>query len=166
MDTTSLIMIALALMFLAVVRWKSPESAARGLGGAIALIIEVTPRIMAAFLIAGLIQAVVPQEIIVRWMGRESGFKGIFIATALGSVTPGGPMLHFPIVASLFRQGVSIGPLVAYLTAWSLLGFQRIIMWELPFLGVEVVTVRVVASLFFPLLAGWLSHFVWLKFHY
>jgi hypothetical protein len=54
---------------------------------------------------------------------------------------------------------------VAYLTAWSLFGLQRIIMWEIPFLGPKVVAVRVAVSLFFPLLAGWLSELVWAKFH-
>jgi uncharacterized membrane protein YraQ (UPF0718 family) len=74
-------------------------------------------------------------------------------------------MTHFPVVASLFKVGVGIGPLVAYLTAWSLFGLQRIIMWEIPFLGPKVVAVRVAVSLFFPLLAGWLSELVWAKFH-
>jgi hypothetical protein len=47
----------------------------------------------------------------------------------LGSVTPGGPMTHFPII------GLGVGPLVFYLTASSLFGLQRIIMWEIPFFG-------------------------------
>jgi uncharacterized membrane protein YraQ (UPF0718 family) len=63
-------------------------------------------------------------------------------------------MTHFPIVASLFKVGVGIGPLVSYLTAWSLLGLQRIIMWEIPFLGPKVVAVRFAVSFFFPFLAG------------
>ena len=81
----------------------------------------------------------------------------------LGSVTPGGPMTHFPIIASLFKIGVGVGPLVSYLTAWSLFGLQRIIMWEIPFLGPKVVAVRVAVSLFFPFLAGRLSELVWAK---
>ena len=44
-------------------------------------------------------------------------------------------MTHFPVIASLFKMGVGIGPLVAYLSAWSLFGLQRVIMWEIPFLG-------------------------------
>jgi uncharacterized membrane protein YraQ (UPF0718 family) len=94
-------------------------------------------------------------------MGHGSGFRGIFIGMTLGSVTPGGPMTHFPIVASFFKLGVGIGPLVSYLTAWSLFGLQRIIMWEVPFLGIKVVAVRLVASFFLPFLAGWLCELIW-----
>ena len=75
-------------------------------------------------------------------------------------------MTHFPIIASLFKVGVGVGPLVSYLTAWSLFGLQRIIMWKIPFLGPQVVAVRVAVSLFFPFLAGWLSELVWEKMHH
>jgi uncharacterized membrane protein YraQ (UPF0718 family) len=159
MDTSTIVMLVAAVITLMVVHWRSPEAAGKGLGAAG----EITPRMLAAFTIAGLIQAVVPQEVIVKWMGHGSGMRGILIGMTLGSVTPGGPMTHFPIVASLFKVGVGIGPLVSYLTAWSLFGLQRIIMWEIPFLGPKVVAIRVAVSLFFPLLAGWMCELVWEK---
>ncbi len=161
MDTSTLIMLAAALILLAGVYYKSPESANKGLNATVALILEITPRMIAAFTIAGLIQVIVPQDVIVRWMGQGSGMKGILIGMAFGSVTPGGPMTHFPVVASLYKVGVGIGPLVAYLTAWSLMGLQRLIMWELPFLGPQVVLIRVAVSFFFPFVAGWLSELLW-----
>jgi uncharacterized membrane protein YraQ (UPF0718 family) len=161
MDTSTVVMMAAAVVALVVVYWKSPQAASNGLNATGALILEIIPRMVAAFTLAGLIQAVVPQETIVRWMGHGSGAKGILIGMTLGSVTPGGPMTHFPIIASLFKVGVGVGPLVSYLTAWSLFGLQRIIMWEIPFLGPKVVAVRVAVSLFFPFLAGWLSELVW-----
>jgi uncharacterized membrane protein YraQ (UPF0718 family) len=165
MDTSTVVMMAAAVIALVVVYWKSPQAAGDGLSATGALILEIIPRMVAAFTLAGLIQAVVPQETIVRWMGQGSGAKGILIGMTLGSVTPGGPMTHFPIIASLFKVGVGVGPLVSYLTAWSLFGLQRIIMWEIPFLGPKVVAVRVAVSLFFPFIAGWLSELVWERMH-
>jgi uncharacterized membrane protein YraQ (UPF0718 family) len=92
---------------------------------------------------------------------RVSGWKGLVIAMGLGAVTPGGPMMQFPIVASLYKTGVGVGPLISYLTAWSVLGVHRVIVWEIPFLGARVVALRLVASLAFPLFAGWLSALLW-----
>ena len=69
------------------------------------------------------------------------------------------------MIASLFKMGVGIGPLVAYLSAWSLFGLQRVIMWEIPFLGAKVVAIRIAVSLLFPLVAGWLCELVWDKLH-
>ncbi|HXV82187.1 MAG TPA: permease [Candidatus Binatia bacterium] len=163
MDTSTVVMLMAAVITLVLVYWKSPAAASSGLTATGALILEIIPRMLAAFTLAGLIQAVVPQELIVKWMGHGSGVKGILIGMTLGGVTPGGPMTHFPIIASLFKVGVGVGPLVAYLTAWSLFGLQRIIMWEIPFLGPKVVAVRVAVSFFFPFLAGWLCEIPWGK---
>ena len=92
MDTSTIVMLAAAIVALIVIYWKSPQAAGDGLTATGALIIEIIPRMIAAFTLAGLIQAVVPQEVIVRWMGHGSGAKGILIGMTLGSITPGGPM--------------------------------------------------------------------------
>jgi uncharacterized membrane protein YraQ (UPF0718 family) len=165
MDVSTIVMLAAAAAMLAAVYWKSPPAAAKGLNATVALIIEIIPRMVAAFTLAGLIQAVVPQDVIVRWMGQGSGSRGILIGMMLGGLTPGGPMTHFPVVASLFKIGIGIGPLVSYLTAWSLFGLQRVIMWEIPFLGPKVVAVRIAVSFFFPFVAGWLCEVIWGKLH-
>jgi uncharacterized membrane protein YraQ (UPF0718 family) len=165
MDTSSWVMMALAVVTLIVVYIKSPEAAHNGINATGSLILEITPRMIAAFLLAGLIQAIVPQEVIVRWMGHGTGLKGILIGMSLGGVTPGGPMTHFPVIATFYKMGVGIGPLVAYLTAWSLFGLQRIIMWEIPFLGAKVVAIRFGVSFIFPLFAGWLCEVIWDRLH-
>jgi uncharacterized protein len=166
MDTSTIVMLAAAIVTLIIVYWKSPQAANDGLNATVSLIIEIIPRMIAAFTLAGLIQAVVPQELIVRWMGHGSGAKGIMIGMMLGSVTPGGPMTHFPVIASLYKVGIGVGPLVAYLTAWSLFGLQRVIMWEIPFLGPKIVAIRFAVSFFFPVLAGWLCDVIWNKVHF
>lgn len=163
MDTSTIMMVVATFVFFVAVYLKAPESAAKGLYASVALILEIAPRMIAAFIFAGLIQVLVPEEVIAHWMGKGSGFRGIFVGMAIGTVTPGGPMTHFPIIASFYKMGVSIGPLVSYLTAWSLFGLQRIIMWELPFLGPRIVLVRLFASILFPFLAGWFSELLWKK---
>ena len=83
MDTSTVVMMAAAVVALGVVYWKSPQAASNGLNATGALILEIIPRMVAAFTLAGLIQAVVPQETIVRWMGHGSGAKGILIGMTL-----------------------------------------------------------------------------------
>jgi uncharacterized membrane protein YraQ (UPF0718 family) len=161
MDTSTLLMMAVALALLGGVYLQTPELAGAAVNSGVGLMLDVLPRMLAAFLIAGIIQAVVPEELIARWMGAESGWKGLVIAMGFGAVTPGGPMMQFPIVASLYKTGVGIGPLISYLTAWSLLGVHRAIVWEIPFLGIRLVAVRLLVSLAFPLIAGWLSALLW-----
>lgn len=164
MDLYTWIMLIGAALLLLGLYLKAPQKASQGLGAAVILFLEILPRMIAAFIFAGLVQVLAPQSLITNWMGHESGWRGLLIGMVLGSVTPGGPMTHFPIVAGLYKSGVGVGPLVSYLTAWSLFGMQRVIMWEMPFLGPSVVAVRALSSFFFPILAGWISSQLWLRF--
>ena len=58
MDTSTVVMMAAAVITLAVVYFKSPEAASKGLNATGSLILEITPRMIAAFLLAGLVSAV------------------------------------------------------------------------------------------------------------
>ena len=121
------------------------------------VIVDLTlPRLVPAILIAGLLQVLVPQEVVSRHFGRESGLRALVIASLAGVLTPGGPMVTVPLMVALANSGASMAPLVAYMTSWSLFGMQRIIAWEAPLMGWRFVAVRVVPSLAFPVVAGWL----------
>lgn len=130
------------------------DDVVKGLEAAWSLILLVGPRLLAAFMMAGFIQVLLPKEMITRWVGAKSGVQGILIASAVGVITPGGPMVSFPLVAALFKLGAGYGPLVAYLTSWEILNLYRAAIWDVPFLGLEFTVLRFAVSLFLPLLAG------------
>lgn len=118
------------------------------------MMVMVGPRLLAAFILAGFVQVLLPRELITRWVGAKSGFRGILVATAVGVITPGGPMLSFPLLAALFKLGAGYGPMVAYLTSWEILSLYRAAIWDVPFMGMEFTALRYAVSLFLPLLAG------------
>ena len=118
------------------------------------LAVSVAPQVALGFVLAGLITVVVPPDLIGRAIGEESGLQGVLIATAAGVLTPGGPFLQFPLVASLARGGAGVGPLAAYLTAWSLIGLNRAIVWEVPLLGGTFAIARYAISLVAPVAIG------------
>jgi uncharacterized protein len=89
MDTSTVVMMVAAVLALTAIYIKSPAAAQRGLNATGSLILEITPRMIAAFTLAGLFQAIVPEELIVRWMGHGSGLRGILIGMSLGGITPG-----------------------------------------------------------------------------
>jgi hypothetical protein len=53
--------------------------------------------------------------------------------------------------------GADIGAVVVFITTWALLGYQRALVWELPFLGQDFVLWRIVVSLPLPFIAGFLA---------
>lgn len=124
------------------------------------LLMVTLPKMIFAFAVAGLIQVVIPTDLISQWLGEDSGIRGLLVGTVAGTITPGGPMMHFPIVASLLNSGAGAGPIISYLTAWSLLGFHRLIIWEFPILGMEITVARFLASLVLPPLVGFVGAFI------
>ena len=114
----------------------------------------ILPRVGAAVLIAAFLQILVPREIVSRLIGDQAGIGSIFIATAAGIFTPGGPLTSFPIVVALYAAGANKGALVAYLSAWAMVGAQRVLVWELPLMGPDFTMIRVGASLILPIIAG------------
>ena len=114
---------------------------------------NIFPLLLCSFAIAGLVQALIPKEFIVRWIGEESGFKGIIFGCVAGGLTPGGPYISFPIVASLYRSGAGIGTMVAYVTAWSLWAVGRL-PFEISLIGPKFTLIRFISTLIFPPMAG------------
>lgn len=121
------------------------------------MFLKIVPKLAAALLVASLVQLLVPRKLVARWIGEDSGAKGVAISTALGALTPGGPMTSFPMVNALHESGTGRAPLIAYLTSWSTLGFQRILIWELPLLGLPFVILRYLACLPLPFLSAWVA---------
>ena len=121
------------------------------------MLIQIIPLLIFAFLIAGMVQFLIPREIISRWVGAESGFRGLLIGTAMGSIAPGGPFVSMPIAAGLLRTGANVGTMVAFLTAWSLIAFSRIPL-ELGIMGWKFVLIRMACTFFFPPVAGWIAN--------
>lgn len=133
---------------------KGTAGLVAGLDRAGALALTILPVLLPALFLAGLVQAGVARERITRWLGAESGLRGLVLATLAGIATPGGPMAAFPLVLALAAGGADRGALIAYVTAWALNGFSRILVWELPVLGPEFAALRFAASLPLPVLAG------------
>ena len=117
------------------------------------LLIQVLPLLIFAFIIAGLIQTMLPRDLLTRWVGTESGIRGIIIGTIAGGLTPGGPYVSLPIVAGLINSGASVGTMVAFLTSWSLWAVARLPM-EVGILGWKFTLLRVASTFIFPPIAG------------
>lgn len=123
----------------------------------IELLIYISPRILLAMIVAGFAQVLLPRDKVAYWVGSESGWRGLLIATAAGALTPGGPIASFPFVVALYMAGADRGALVAYLTSWALLGFQRVMVWEIPLMGMDFAIIRSLANLPLPLIAGYIA---------
>jgi uncharacterized membrane protein YraQ (UPF0718 family) len=114
------------------------------------------PLLLAAFLLAGLVQVLVSRELVQRWLGSGSGWRGIALACVGGALIPGGPYAYYPIAAVLLNAGASVGVLVAFVTAKNLWSLSRLPL-EFALLGTRLTLVRVAVTLVIPPLLAVLS---------
>ena len=128
------------------------------------LFIDILPKVLAACLIASFVAVLMPRAAVQRWVGAESGVLGILIATLAGVICPGGPITIFPVAAAFVAIGADVGAAIAFITSWTLLGYARILVWELPFFGGEFVIWRVLISIPLPVFAGLLTRFVLVRY--
>ncbi|MEA2906250.1 MAG: hypothetical protein QOI12_3637 [Alphaproteobacteria bacterium] len=115
------------------------------------------PKMGAGCLIAAFVTRLLPKEVVARVVGGESGLLGILIAMGMGAVLPGGPLTIYPVAGAFLVLGADAGTAVAFITAWNLLGYNRALIWELPFFGPEFVGWRIMLALPLPILAGFMA---------
>ena len=153
MRTLNVVVFAIALVLALAAYLKGGQRHILGITEAIKTLLPVLPTLIGAYLIAGYVRVLTPEEVIRDWLGEESGLKGVLVGYLAGTLTFGGPFISLPIAASLYHAGGSVGTVTTYVTAWALWG-GGIIFYEFSILGPRLFTIRIIASILFPLLAG------------
>ena len=121
------------------------------------LLTGLLPRVAAAQILAGFVWVLLPRDRMAEFMRRNRGKRGLIFAAAAGAITPGGPASAFPFLLILAGSGADRGILVTYITSWALLGVQRLIVWDIPFMGIEFSMFRLLISIPLPIIAGMLA---------
>ena len=143
----------------AIAVWQihGPERFRHALDHAFELFLFIMPSLITGMLLAASLRQLVAPGAMAKWMGADSGWMGLIIATIAGMATPGGPMAAFPLVLVLAAAGADRGTLIAFVSAWTINGFQRVLVYEVPLLGIEFALLRLIVSLPFPIFMGWIA---------
>lgn len=121
------------------------------------MLIGVIPLIAAAFILAGMIQVLISKELINKWLGKDSGIKGIFLGAIAGALIPGGPYAFYPIAASFLLSGAEIGTVLAFVVAKNLWTLTRLPL-EFALIGTKITIVRYIVTFVFPILVGFTAN--------
>lgn len=153
MDIGTILIWLLAGVLVVVALVRGDGTLNTGFQGSWRALIQLLPLLIGVFIIIGFADALLPKELIARLLGGESGFRGILLASGMGVLTPGGPFVSYPLVATLYQSGAGVGPLVAFVTAWALGSVSRLPL-EIGLVGLRLTAIRLASSLIFPPVAG------------
>jgi len=128
--------------------------------GDVHIFLDILPKMAAGCLIGVFSTLLIPREMVARLVGAESGLTGLVVATFAGVIMPGGPMTVYPVAGAFLAVGADIGAALAFVTSWTLLGYARALVWELPFFGTDFVLWRMAIAPAFPIVVGLLGRWV------
>jgi uncharacterized membrane protein YraQ (UPF0718 family) len=152
-DATALILAAVAAILLAIAAWRGRDLPLAGLLAAGRTLWRNLPILLLGFVIAGLVQVLVPKELISRWLGVQAGVRGVLTACLVGGLVPGAPYAVFPLVAAFYRAGAGLGAVVGFVSAWSLWSVSRLPV-EMALIDPKAALVRYGITLVVPPIAG------------
>lgn len=159
MDTTSLVLAAAAAVLLVLALRRGPDVAVDGLLAAWETFRRNLVLLVLGFVLAGLVQVLIPRDLVTRWLGEEAGVRGVLLGCLVGGLVPGAPYATFPLVASLYHAGASIGAVVGFVAAWSLWSVSRLPV-EMALIDPRPALIRYAITFVVPPLAGILADVV------
>ncbi len=107
----------------------------------------------AVMILMGLFAVWVPQETVVKYLGKSSGIKGIALALLFGALPTGPLYIAFPLASGLIKKGARVSNIVIFLSAWACIKIPQE-MVELQFLGAKFMAVRLVLTIVFVIIMG------------
>jgi uncharacterized membrane protein YraQ (UPF0718 family) len=119
--------------------------------------LEAAPWLLFGLVIAGLLDVILPQRLLSRWLGKP-GFGSILKASLIGTPLPLCSCSVVPAALTLHRNGASKGATVSFLIATPENGADSIALsWPLlgPFLTVVRPLAAILSAIVAGLLAGW-----------
>lgn len=125
-----------------------------GLKAGLIEFIYLIPRVAIGVIGSGFIAALLPKAFIESYLSSQSGVLAYVLATIFGIFTPGGPVVGFALAIGSLKAGASLPVIMTFVTAWSLMAVQRIVMWEVPVMPMQMTLLRFLGSLPLPFIAG------------
>jgi uncharacterized membrane protein YraQ (UPF0718 family) len=159
MDTTTILLAAAAAVLFLIALRQGSDVAVDGLLAAWHTVRRNLILLIVSFILAGLVQVLIPRDLITQWLGAESGVRGVLIGCVVGGLVPGSPYTTFPIVASRYEAGASLGAVVGFVTAWALWSISRL-PTEMALIDPRPALIRYAITFIVPPITGVLAEVV------
>ena len=147
------VLFAATLIAAAIILWIFPGKVTAATTTTWNYFLEMIMILPAVMVIMGLFSVFVSKELVVKYMGKTSGIKGILLAIFFGMLPTGPLYVAFPLAVALRSKGASASNIVIFLSAWACIKLPQELV-ELQFLGIEFMAARLVLTIIFVAIMG------------
>ena len=156
MKETAIALILTLAALMAFALWKGKEVFILGWQTSWQQLLHFLPVLVVAVIVAGFTETLLPKNLVESWLSDASGWRGITLAWIAGILTPGGSLIGLPLIAVLYKAGAGISVLITYSTSFATLSLLKVPI-EVGFYGWRLTGLRLLVSLFLPIIAGMLA---------
>lgn len=116
-------------------------------------LMEMITILPAVMILMGLFAVFVPKELIVKYLGKCSGIKGVILSIIMGALPTGPLYVAFPMASALLKKGARISNIIIFLSAWACIKIPQELV-ELQFLGPKFMALRLSLTIIFVFIMG------------
>ena len=117
------------------------------------MFLNILPALLTVLILVSVLLYAVPAPILTVWLGKGTGWAGVFSAALLGSISLIPGFIAFPLGAILVRSGVSYQVIAVFITTLMMVGILTLPL-EAKYFGWRVSILRNALSFFGALLIG------------
>lgn len=147
------VLFAATLIAAAIILWIFPGKVTAVTTTTWKYFLEMIMILPAVMVIMGLFSVFVSRDLVVKYLGKTSGIKGILLAVFFGALPTGPLYIAFPLAVTLKSKGARISNIVIFLSAWACIKLPQELI-ELQFLGIEFMAARLVLTIIFVAIMG------------
>jgi uncharacterized membrane protein YraQ (UPF0718 family) len=148
---TAIIIIAYVLIFI-----LKPETGMTAVGNSGYYLKEMLMIMPVIFVLTALLDVWVPKETIMKYLGKQSKFKGTILSFLLGGISAGPIYAAFPVCIMLHKKGASIKNIVIILSSWAVIKIPMLLN-EVKFLGIKFMVVRWILTVIAIVIFSWIT---------
>ena len=101
---------------------KDPQKTKKAIKIGIKKLWKITPIFLSILVVISIVLSIIPNEVIVKYLGNNNSYFGVFIAAILGSVTIIPGPISYPLSGILVDQGVAYSVIAAFTSSLMLVG--------------------------------------------
>jgi uncharacterized membrane protein YraQ (UPF0718 family) len=117
------------------------------------MFVGILPSLFNVLILVSLFLVLVPESVLIKWLGEGSGLTGFIVAAILGSIAMIPGFIAFPLGAILLKSGVTYKVVSVFVTTLMMVGIITIPL-EAKYFGLKVTILRNALSFVGALITG------------
>lgn len=126
-----------------------------GMKKGLVMFVKILPAILSVLILVSIFLYLIPNEFIVKYLGKDAGLTGYVYAAIAGSIALIPGLIAYPLAGILVKSGVSYPVIAVFITTLMMVGILTLPV-EIKFFGIRVSLIRNTLYFLGALLVGFL----------